>query len=190
MNSGVYELKFPNDYIYIGKADDIDRRWAQHKKDFEAGKHTKKLQWAYDTFGPPTYEVSYRIHADHIDLVESLLIEQFAGPKSLNGNQPRKVSQHERAILATFGEDYLSESTASHIKMLVNSSRELDAKDQEIGELQDRVTELCNEGIVLPHEVAEKLTELEYRLIKKNQELSRLANLGWFDRLFNYKVTC
>ena len=188
MNSGVYELRFPNDYIYIGKADNIYRRWAQHKKDFEAGKHTKKLQWAYNTFGPPTYKVSYRIHADHLDLVESLLIEQFAGPKSLNGNQPRKVPPHERDILATLGTDYLSESTASHIKMLVDSSRELDAKDQEIEELQDRVTELCNEGIVIPHEVAEKLTELEYGLTKKNQELSRLANLSWFDRLFKYKV--
>lgn len=190
MNSGVYELIFPDGYIYTGKAEDIERRWAQHKKDFEAGKHTKRLQWAYDTYGPPKYSVSYYIHPDHIDLVESLLIEQHAGPKSLNGNQPRKLSAHERAILAEYGEDFLKESTVSHIKMLVNSAKELDAKDQEIEELQDHVTELRNEGVVLPHEVAEKLTELEYSLAKKNQELRRLANLGWFDRLFNYKVKC
>lgn len=188
MNSGVYELIFPDGYIYTGKAEDIERRWAQHKKDFEAGKHTKRLQWAYDTYGPPKYSVSYYIHPDHIDLVESLLIEQHAGPKSLNGNQPRRLSAHERAILAEYATDFLGESTASHIKMLVDSSRELNAKDQEIEELQDHVTELRNDGIVLPHEVAEKLTELEYNLAKKNQELRRLADLSWWDRLFNYTV--
>ena len=33
-----------------------------------------------------------------------------------------------------------------------------------------------------------RVDQLENGLAVKNQELSRLANLGWFDRLFKYKV--
>ena len=33
-----------------------------------------------------------------------------------------------------------------------------------------------------------RVDQLENGLAVKNQELSRLASLGWFDRLFNYKV--
>ena len=33
-----------------------------------------------------------------------------------------------------------------------------------------------------------RVDQLEYGLALKDQELRRLANLGWFDRLFKYKV--
>lgn len=33
-----------------------------------------------------------------------------------------------------------------------------------------------------------RVDQLEYRLALKDQELRRLANLGWFERLFKYKV--
>ena len=33
-----------------------------------------------------------------------------------------------------------------------------------------------------------RVDQLENGLVAKGQELRRLANLGWFDRLFKYKV--
>lgn len=189
MNSGVYTLKFDQGYHYIGKADNIPRRWEQHAKSFEKGNHTKKLQRAYDSFGEPNYEVLEYCHQDHIDLVESLLIEQFWDDKILNGNQPRLVSAHERAIISLHTE-LLKDSTAQHIIKIRDAELAAAVADASIEELEEYIHELKTDGIVLPHEVAEKLTDLEAALTKKNRELERLSKLSWYDRLFNYKVLC
>ena len=190
MTSGVYILDFgTGQYLYIGKADDIERRWEQHRKDFEKGTHTKKMQWAYNTFGPPSYEVAHYIHSDHIDLVESMLIEQNWGPKLLNGNRPKQVPPHERDVLVDYMDELVS-STADHLKaffMLVKQKQDVESK---LEGAEARINELNDDGIVLPHEVAEQLTELQGALKEKNKELERLSKLSWFDRLFNFKVLC
>ena len=57
----------------------------------------------------------------------------------------------------------------------------MDAKIKEIQGLLEAVVEK-NKLLQL------RVDQIENRLAMKDQELRRLANLGWFDRLFKYKV--
>ncbi len=57
----------------------------------------------------------------------------------------------------------------------------MDAKIKEIQELLEAVVEK-DKLLQL------RVDQLENGLVAKDQELRRLANLGWFDRLFKYKV--
>lgn len=75
MDSGIYVLRFPNKYFYIGKSEHIQKRWEQHWKDFEKGTHSRRMQQAYNQYGYPTREVFIRCHPDHCDLYESIAIE-------------------------------------------------------------------------------------------------------------------
>ena len=58
MTCGVYKLVFNNtNKVYIGLSINIENRFKQHMYLFDKKEAAKKLQDAYDKYGPPTYTV-------------------------------------------------------------------------------------------------------------------------------------
>lgn len=185
MNSGIYVLEFPNEVFYIGKSDNIPRRWEEHKKSFLKGSHAKKMQWAYDSYGMPEFRVHIECHRDHIDLLESICIHANAdaGHSLLNGNKPSPVPADEITILMASG-DELKLSTAEHIRML-----------KRLENIAEQYKELKDTGIYLPEEVEDmpmRIDELEREnkwlledLQAVRHKLTKLRNRGLWDRIFN-----
>lgn len=183
MNSGIYVLRFPRNIFYIGKSDNIPRRWEEHKKSFLKGSHTKKMQWAYDSYGMPEFEVMIECHRDHIDLLESIAIHTNSNHDLLNGNKPAAVPPDEVTILLESG-DELKLSTAEHIRRL-----------KELEEVAEQYKELRETGIYLPEEVEEMPEQIEYlqlsvKHLKEDVEglthkLNKLKNRNLFQRIFN-----
>lgn len=194
MDSGIYVLRFPNKYFYIGKSEHIQKRWEQHWKDFEKGTHSRRMQQAYNQYGYPTREVFISCHPDHCDLYESIAIEYNMSEHCLNGNQPRRVPRDEWDLLINNGQ-YIEMSTAKQIQLLEERLAALELAEETELELRARLDLLKRNGVMLPDEVTELVedlnTDLQYLAdlnIERLQELKRLKNLGWFDRLFNYSV--
>jgi len=201
MDSGIYVLRFPNGYFYIGKSENIPNRWKQHWKDFEKGTHSRRMQEAYNQFGYPRQEVFITCHSDHCDLYESIVIRYNMGPKCLNGNQPKEVPSNEVEVLVNSGE-YAGLSTAEHIQLIKAKEQQAQEAIAKQDLLQLRVRDLETQGILTPDDIKAKVQELEddaedleiealyYRdkLKTAKEELTRLSKLSWFDRLFSYKV--
>lgn len=183
MISGIYLLRFPRNIFYIGKSDNIPRRWEEHKKSFLKGSHTKRMQWAYDTYGMPEFEVMVECHRDHIDLIESIAIHTNSNHELLNGNKPAAVPSDEVTILLESG-DELKLSTAEHIRRL-----------KELEGVAERYKKLRDTGIYLPEEVEEMPEQIEYlqlrvKHLKEDAEglthkLNKLKNRNLFQRIFN-----
>lgn len=58
MTSGVYLLGFNNTHkVYIGQSNNVEYRYTQHMKEFNANKHSIKLQKAFNTYGVPSVEI-------------------------------------------------------------------------------------------------------------------------------------
>lgn len=194
MDSGIYLLRFPNKYFYIGKSEHISKRWQQHCKDFEKGTHSRRMQEAYNQYGYPSGEVFISCHADHCDLYESIAIEYNMNEYCLNGNQPRRVPREDWDILLK-DDKYAKMSTAEHITLLESQLEALDLAEEVELELRARLDLLKRNGVMLPTEVTELVEEineecanLEALGTRYFEELKRLKNLSWFDRLFNYSV--
>ena len=188
MDSGIYRLTFGNQYFYIGKSENIPKRWATHRKNFEQGTHTKKMQQAYDSFGAPEYYVMLECHPDHIDLYESYFIHQCWGPAILNTTKPRRLDPDDEEALGELydrvtmnGISCMQWGTVAHVQQL-----ERLYKEHEV--LQLRVEELEESGVVLPLEAETKMFTLEQLNHQYLTELRRLQHLSWWDRLWNYKV--
>lgn len=194
MDSGIYVLRFPNKYFYIGKSEHIQKRWEQHWKDFEKGTHSRRMQQAYNQYGYPTREVFISCHPDHCDLYESIAIEYNMSEYCLNGNQPRRVPRDEWDLLINNGQ-YIEMSTAKQIQLLEERLAALELADEVELELRARLDLLKRNGVMLPEEaealvveIRHELTDLERTSRKYLYELQRLKGMSWFDRLFNYKV--
>ena len=187
MESGVYVLEFPDNIFYVGKSDNIPRRWEQHRNDFIKGKHTKSMQWAYDTYGMPQFRVHVYCHKDHIDLIESIIIHGNQDKDLLNGNKPSAVSPYEEEILLSSAEE-LKLSTAEHVSKLKDLTAELEVTTALYKEL--RAT-----GLFLPEEVEEMPEQIEYlrlsvKHLKEDVEgltykLNKLRNRNLWERIFN-----
>ncbi len=195
MTSGIYTLEFSDASVYVGKAIDIEARWKQHKDKLEQGKAAHKLQKAYDKCGPPKYSIAHRVHADHIDIVESIIIENNRGnPLLLNTASGHRVSPNDVSVYAEYY-SLLEHSTAEHIRSLVQLEEtvqklttsnkrlevELEMSNNEFYELQAK-------GIRLPSEWKdlwfERESELE-RLRELEEYAITYSKMSWFDRLFN-----
>lgn len=195
MRSGIYKLIFPSGKYYIGKSEDIQARWKQHYASFEKGTHSKRMQEEFNRHGHPEGIVLLDCHRDHIDLMESLFIEDNQGPLCLNGNAPKVVGPWEREVLLNNVES-LEVSTAVHIKVL----NDYDAKTKK---LESKVENLLTQGIRLPEETIETMLEaedlltlqdqgiyqLEAELAQANNKVRQYENMSLFKRIFSYNVT-
>lgn len=195
MDSGIYKITFYDGCYYLGKSENIPQRWKTHAKNFEKRTHTKKMQAAYDRCGEPQYEVVLPVHTDHIDLYESALITLHWGPQLLNTTKPRPMSVQEcEHFLQLYdavtleGHSIMLYSTASHVEAL----QDLHNKNQELqddcAEANLRIEQLESKGILLPQEHEDRLYQLQRQNREYKTELTRLKDLDWWDRLFNYKV--
>lgn len=188
MDSGIYQISFDNGSYYIGKSENISKRWQTHRKNFQQGTHTKKMQEAYNRYGVPEYSVMLLVHPDHVDIYESILIARHWGPHLLNTTKPKPMDLDLQDLYLELYDDItlgdrscMLHSTAQHVQTLREHHHKLAACEQEI-------TDLREQGLVLPDEIEQQINSLSTRQQQYHTELQRLSKLGWWDRLWNYKV--
>lgn len=180
MDSGIYCLGWgKSKHFYIGKSDNIPKRWKQHKRSFETGKHAVKMQECYDREGPPTYSVFLTCHSDHVDLYESMIIRANLGPLCLNGALPKEVPLEDQKILLEAGE-YIELSTADHIKMIEDTKANLTSKTEELEQIKSL-------GIRMPQDWQEEIDVLVHAVNIQKREINRLKSMSLWNRIFNFK---
>ncbi len=195
MTSGIYKLEWPSGAFYIGKSDNIERRWKQHANSFNTGKHAKNMQATYQREGEPDYSIVYEVHADHIDIVEGLLIEQYIGQDNcLNTTSGRKVDEIDRYTLGSNLES-LKSSTAQHLRFMERVAIDINNAENKVKLHKEALERLEKEGVRIPEEQLELEEQLkdsaeywEEQFIKANDTLERTMRRGLFARIFNIKV--
>jgi len=191
MSSGIYVLEFATDLYYIGKSDNIPRRWEEHRQSFIKGSHTKRMQHAYNRYGMPQFRVVLECHKDHIDVMESIVIHYNASITNLvNGNKPAKVPEDDTELLIN-ADDELKLSTAEHIRLLREAAREA-------SHYKEKYCVLKSSGILLPKEIETMPEDLDSalssnkRLYEENSQLQdkvrKLMSRSLWQRIFNYTV--
>jgi hypothetical protein len=209
MNSGIYKLTFCSNKFYIGKSEHIEQRWKQHESSFLKGTHTKKLQREYDLCGSPDYEIILYVHADHIDIYESIYIQSSWGTNCLNGNRPKPISQQDAEAYLDYydkltinDQSAIMHSSLMHLQAMEQYCKKLGELQQELELSQSDVLELETRGIKTPEGWQETNNQLAYmnehldsentqlnnECSRYHRELKRLQNFSLWDRLFNYKV--
>jgi hypothetical protein len=181
--SGIYILEWPSGKFYIGKSDNIERRWKEHANSFVKGKHAKAMQNAYLNEGAPNYRVLEEIHADHIDLYEGMFITKYIDdPNCLNATKGKTLPSDDWEPLITY-KSILTQSTADHIRHMVVTNKQLEDTEHELNNATNKLLELDERGIVLPEEELEtknyvlaKIQEQSELLIKADKAIDRLAN--------------
>ena len=188
MDSGIYQITFPNGYFYLGKSETVSQRWKTHQKNFTQGTHTKKMQAAYDEFGEPQYEIVLPVHPEHVGIYESIFINRAWNSGILNTTKPKVISEENaESYLDVYdsvtldGTSCMLHSTLQHVVTLREINAELKATETRVKQLELR-------GVVLPEDAKQAMDELKAICLQQNTELRRLANLGVYDRMFNYKV--
>lgn len=122
MSSGVYLLEFAPGVTYVGKSVNIEGRYDQHIKSLRDGTASVKMQHAYNAYGPPNVQVLASCHADHIALVETLMVKLLK--PSLNVAFTAKVSRADLDTIETYPE-YLNMSTGSLIARIMELEHKL-----------------------------------------------------------------
>ena len=191
MASGIYRLTFSSGKFYIGKSLDLETRWKQHFNKFATGKAARPMQIEYDRCGLPDTEVMFYCHQDHIDIMEEWLIDEYKCGDMLNTTYPKITRTDEIATLINRNNDLLKLSTWEHLQLLDTLKQEVN-KRRILQEAAEHETEqLRSEGYIMDSdyvEIVDLANDFKESLLKKKAELTRLQNLSWWDRLFNYKV--
>lgn len=176
MSSGIYKLTFKDGSVYIGKSSNIDKRWAQHTKAMLKGTHTKKIQDAYYKYGMPKFEVIFECHQDHIDILEGYYINYFWGSNILNTTQPPKLTDSELDLLNAVTSAVWDLSTFEHIDRMCKQANK-------VSELEGIISSSKNSKLF--KRTMEELTSTRQSLQLERNEVARLKNRGFFERLFN-----
>ena len=191
MASGIYRLTFSSGKYYIGKSLDLQTRWKQHFNKFATGKAARPMQLEYDRCGLPQTEVIFDCHRDHIDILEELLIEQFKGPDMLNTTYPNCELTDNVAILINRSKELLHASTFEHLEMIHSSQSRVSKAQQAQTEAEEALEDYKANGYIVDQDYLDMVAlanEFKDRMLTRKDELVRLSKLGWYDRLFNYKV--
>ena len=191
MASGIYRLTFSSGKYYIGKSLDLETRWKQHFNKFATGKAARPMQLEYDRCGLPQTEVIFDCHKDHIDILEELLIEQFKGPDMLNTTYPDCDLTDHVAILINKSRELLHASTFEHLEMIHSSQDRVSKAQQAQIEAEEALEDYKANGYIINQDYLDAVAlanEFKDRMLTRKAELTRLSKLGWWDRLFNYKV--
>jgi len=213
MRAGIYLIKFHKECLYIGKSIDIDRRWKEHTNRLIKGTAAKAMQYAYDRYGMPEFTVLVYSHADHIDLMESIYINNDWDRGALiNTTRPGLVPEEDMEILLD-NVGALKFSTATHIRNMHDLNETIETNDSEHAEAVEllmekhilavsaladpikseraRYQELLNKDEFVAG-ITQRIASQEEELNALNNEANRLAaeilrlnKRGFFDRLFN-----
>lgn len=185
MTSGIYSIIFGGTLLYIGKSNDIERRWKEHTIKFRKGEAAKLLQDAYDTYGISKFNILLECHSDHIDLMESLFIWENWDKGLLNTTKPPELSEECINILLG-NRSLLQLSTAEHIKCLNSLKEDLERRNDIIQQKDGQYNNLLNKNIYVK-ELLEKVKDLEFDVELQTQIAKDLVDRPWFDRLFNIR---
>lgn len=124
MPSGIYALIFTEYCYYVGKSTDVERRWRQHYKSLESGKHTGPLQEAYSKYRKlPETRLLLEVHPDLLDEYEGYYIHKLCPP--LNTQIPAQRSEEDYKILEWY---MAGDNTTSSVPDLLRYTRDLKAK--------------------------------------------------------------
>lgn len=79
MTCGIYKLSFNSNInnIYIGQSINIEKRLKQHLALFHSNKASKKLQEAFNAYGPPTLELVQECVVENLNNLEEYYISKF-----------------------------------------------------------------------------------------------------------------
>lgn len=141
MTSGVYRLNFKNGSTYVGKSNDMERRWKEHGDKLVKGKAAVNMQAAYKGGDDCYPEVLLECHVDHIDIMEAYYIWKLK--PDLNNSAAAFLSVGDAEILE-INLNMLKFSTGEHIA--------------EIAELQEQVRDNLKE---LEKTESERIKELK-----------------------------
>lgn len=191
MASGIYRLTFSSGKYYVGKSLDLETRWKQHFNKFATGKAARPMQLEYDRCGLPETEVIFSCHQDHIDILEEWLIDQLKGPDMLNTTYPKIERTAEVCALIENNRDLLELCTWDHLNMISNAKDVIRKHDAEREQAEQALEEYKSKGYIVDADYQEAVAlanKFKDRYFQHKAELKRLQKLGWYDRLFNYKV--
>jgi len=173
MTSGIYQLSFSDGSFYVGKSNDIERRWKEHFTKFGKGTAAAAMQAAYERCGEPACKVVLVCHEDHIDVWESYYINgNFNDSKCLNTTCPNPVNIPSSVSL---NPEYLTMSMWEHITKMSDQAEEIESLKNDI--------ESIKEGTAL-EEAEYEIIEYKEKITKLKEENSKLRNRGFFDYLF------
>lgn len=191
MNSGIYMLKFRSGDLYIGQAKDFHKRWQQHSRSLEAGKHTKLLQDAYRRSGGelPEAKIVIECHPHHLDLYEAHVINEIQ--PNLNHQIPPDLTEEEAKWMVALAD---SGSAHNSIPKLVEAVWEGNQARAELESLKNKWDDkVALELAALDgyDELVGDLGILKARLDGTRRELVQLQhwrdkvqNLNWWQRLW------
>lgn len=122
MRSGIYSMIFKDGSFYIGKSEDIVIRAKQHMKKMQEGKHSIKVQNAFERNGLPDFDVVLTCHKDHMDILEGYYISKYWGcTKFLNTASAYALTDSEIREIEAVDPKLWSLSTLEHIKLASES---------------------------------------------------------------------
>lgn len=191
MNSGIYMLKFRSGDLYIGQARDFHKRWQQHWRSLEAGKHTKLLQDAYKRSGGelPEARVVLECHPHHLDLYEAHVINELE--PNLNHQIPPDLGEEEAKWMVALADSHSAHNSIPKLVQAVWEGNEANNELQALKAKWDDKVQLELAALDGYRELQEDLDRLRDRLDGTRRELVRLQGwrdrvleLGWWDRLW------
>lgn len=191
MASGIYRLTFSSGKFYIGKSLDLETRWKQHFNKFATGKAARPMQIEYDRCGLPQTEAIFLCHQDHIDIMEEWLIDQFKCGDMLNTTYPKLERTDEIANLINNNRELLTLCTWDHLKIIGTAQANIDLAEAAQAKAEEALQEYKDLGYIIDQDYLDVLAlanKFKDRYFEHKTELKRLQKLGWWDRLFNYKV--
>lgn len=169
MTSGIYKMTFDDGSVYIGQSVDIDARWSQHIKDMKAGKHTKKVQAAYDSYGLPDFTIIGYVHEDHLDIIEGMMIKAHEREPLLNSASVKYPNADDWRVLVTYQEKLLL-STADLIRLIATQESESMKLTKDLEKCGDAVFKL--QGALDEVEGQDQYTKTRYKIVLSNMRKS------------------
>lgn len=122
LRSGIYKMIFGDGSFYIGKSEDMVVRAKQHIKSMEEGRHSVKVQAAYNKCGLPSFDLAFMCHKDHIDIIEGYFIAKYWGsPGFLNSASGYKLTEAEMVEIENVDPKMWELSTLEHIRLASES---------------------------------------------------------------------
>lgn len=193
MISGIYKLTFKNGDTYIGKSNNIEKRWEEHKSSFYRNKASEKVMSAFHQYGMPEFSVLLEAHKDHIDILEAYYIS--CERPALNSVIAKCIADEDFNMLMN-NEVLLKLSTVEHVHTILESNDTMKAcaelimiQRSQIEELQQIRTQEEIDSIV--HTRLQEEVDLLYSEAETNEKvISSLLTkveymeLPWWKRLF------
>ncbi len=166
MTSGVYLLTFKNGDTYIGKSNDMERRWIEHGDKLAKGKAAKNMQEAYRRSGFPNATSLIKCHVDHIDIMESYYIWKLQ--PNLNSAATSFLSIEDAETIEMYA-DSLEYSTGTHLRTAVILQRKLELVSDELIFLKEHIKVL--EVKRTKEEIVTETGKVAASYMKRNEEL-------------------